>query len=69
MAFMLPVATPPNAIAYASGEIAAGDMAKAGFVLNLLCAFWITAMTHWLAVLCSELEVRHPDAGVGMKGE
>jgi len=35
-AFMLPVATPPNAIVYGSGFIQGGQMARAGFVLNLL---------------------------------
>jgi sodium-dependent dicarboxylate transporter 2/3/5 len=34
-AFMLPVATPPNAIAYASGEIKIQDMVRAGFWLNI----------------------------------
>ncbi len=33
--FMLPVATPPNAIVYGSGWIDAGRMAQTGFVLNL----------------------------------
>ncbi|MED1603184.1 DASS family sodium-coupled anion symporter [Alkalihalophilus marmarensis] len=35
-AFMLPVAAPPNAIAFASGYIKMGSMAKAGIWLNLL---------------------------------
>lgn len=35
-AFMLPVATPPNAIVYGSGFIRGEQMARAGFVLNLL---------------------------------
>jgi sodium-dependent dicarboxylate transporter 2/3/5 len=35
-AFMLPVATPPNAIVFATGEIRIPDMIKAGFFLNLL---------------------------------
>jgi sodium-dependent dicarboxylate transporter 2/3/5 len=35
-AFMLPVATPPNAIAYAGGYVKMGDMLKAGFFLNLM---------------------------------
>lgn len=34
--FMLPVATPPNAIAYGSGLVAMGSMIRAGFVLNLI---------------------------------
>ncbi|WP_107850613.1 SLC13 family permease [Oceanimonas marisflavi] len=36
-AFMLPVATPPNAIVFGSGLIRQGQMMKAGFVLNLAC--------------------------------
>ncbi|MEK6233368.1 MAG: anion permease, partial [Planctomycetales bacterium] len=35
-AFMLPVATPPNAIVYSSGRVTIADMAKAGLVMNLL---------------------------------
>ena len=35
-AFMLPVATPPNAVVYGSGKIEIKDMIKAGLVLNLI---------------------------------
>lgn len=34
-AFMMPVATPPNAIVYGSGEITMAQMVRAGFFLNL----------------------------------
>ncbi|MFZ5980769.1 MAG: SLC13 family permease [Candidatus Zixiibacteriota bacterium] len=41
-AFMLPVATPPNAIVFGSGEINMPDMIKSGFILNLAGAIVIT---------------------------
>jgi len=47
-AFMLPVATPPNAIVYASGHIHIGQMVRAGFVLNLIGIVLITVMAYFL---------------------
>ena len=41
-AFMLPVATPPNAIAYGSGYMKISHMVKAGFWLNLISIALIT---------------------------
>jgi sodium-dependent dicarboxylate transporter 2/3/5 len=34
-AFMLPMATPPNAIIFSSQQIKVKDMVRVGFVLNL----------------------------------
>lgn len=44
-AFMLPVATAPNAIMYGSGKFTIRDMARNGFALNLLGAVVITLVT------------------------
>jgi sodium-dependent dicarboxylate transporter 2/3/5 len=43
MAFMLPVATPPNAIVYGSGLVPIGTMARAGFRLNLAACVVVSA--------------------------
>ena len=40
-AFMFPVATPPNAIVFASGHLRIGQMIRAGFVLNILAIILI----------------------------
>uniref|UniRef100_M4A057 Solute carrier family 13 member 2 n=1 Tax=Xiphophorus maculatus TaxID=8083 RepID=M4A057_XIPMA len=36
LAFMLPVATPPNAIAFSFGNLRIFDMVRAGFILNII---------------------------------
>lgn len=48
-AFMLPIATPPNAIAMSSGAVRVKDMAKIGFVFNILGILAITtiALVYW----------------------
>ena len=46
-AFMLPVATAPNAIVYGSGQVPIQAMVRAGFWLNLGCAGVITLLA-WL---------------------
>lgn len=49
-AFMLPVATAPNAIVYGTGKIRVQQMARIGFVLNLLGAAVISLIVFlWLA--------------------
>lgn len=44
-AFMLPVATPPNAIVYGSGKVTIPEMAKAGIWLNVVFILLITLST------------------------
>jgi len=48
-AFMLPVATPPNAIVFASGRIPLPAMARAGLVLNVVLGVALTGLA-WLLV-------------------
>jgi len=41
-AFMLPVATPPNAIVFGTGQIRQSEMVRAGAVLNVFCVIVLT---------------------------
>ncbi|MDG1300968.1 MAG: DASS family sodium-coupled anion symporter [Opitutae bacterium] len=47
-AFMLPVATPPNAIVFGSGQIQQRDMIRIGFVLNITFAVVLTLLSQVL---------------------
>ncbi len=49
-AFMLPVATPPNAVVFGSGRVAIPQMARAGFLLNLVGIVLITALAYALVL-------------------
>ena len=45
-AFMLPVATPPNAIVYSSNLISVKNMVRYGLLLNLISVFVITGLVY-----------------------
>lgn len=47
-AFMLPVATPPNAIVFASGHIRQREMVRAGLVLNIVLSLVIAALAYFV---------------------
>ncbi len=50
-AFMLPVATAPNAIVFATGAVPIGQMIRKGFYLNLFGIVIITSIGYWIAPL------------------
>ncbi|HDS01394.1 MAG TPA: SLC13/DASS family transporter [candidate division Zixibacteria bacterium] len=56
-AFMLPVATPPNAIVYGGGDFRIATMAKAGIVLNLFGVFLISLAFYFMGRIILGVEL------------
>lgn len=56
-AFMLPVATPPNAVVFGSGYLRIPDMAKAGFLLNIAAVVLITLAIYFYLPLVWDLDL------------
>jgi len=52
MCFMMPVATPPNAIAFSSGHMKIKDMIVAGFILSFfVIALIVAVVLYWLPLV------------------
>ena len=49
LGFMLPVATPPNAIVFSTGAVSMRHMIRAGLVLNVIGVLVVTAVILTLA--------------------
>ncbi|MFC0524242.1 SLC13 family permease [Pontibacillus salicampi] len=56
-AFMLPVATPPNAVVFGSGYLRIPDMAKAGVWLNLAAIIVLSAAIYFLLPLVWDIDL------------
>jgi sodium-dependent dicarboxylate transporter 2/3/5 len=56
MAFMLPVATPPNTIIFAGGRIRTIDMARSGIALNIVGAIVVSVAVYFLGTLIFGLD-------------
>ncbi len=67
MAFMLPVATPPNAIVFGSGRISVYTMAKTGFVLNIVFAAIITLFVYFVATQVFSIDLNSMPAWATQK--
>lgn len=55
-AFMLPVATPPNAVVFGSGKVEMRDMVRFGIVLNLIGILIVASVCYLLAPLLFGIE-------------
>ena len=56
-AFMLPVATPPNAIVFGSGYLRIPDMMKTGIWMNIISIILITLITYYVLPLLWEFDM------------
>jgi sodium-dependent dicarboxylate transporter 2/3/5 len=59
LAFMLPVATPPNAIVFGTGRLKIADMARTGLVINILGIIVVTTAVYLLSTLAFDISFDH----------
>lgn len=56
-AFMLPVATPPNAVVFGSGYLKIPDMMKTGIWMNIISIILLTLITYYLLPILWDFDV------------
>jgi len=57
LAFMLPVATPPNAIVFGTKRVSIIEMSKAGFIMNLVGIICVTVLTYYLGSVIFNIHI------------
>jgi len=57
LAFMLPVATPPNAIIFGTSRLRIIDMARTGFLLNFIGITIVTLITYYFGTYIFDIDV------------
>ena len=57
LAFMLPVATPPNAIVFGTNRLHIIDMSRTGFFLNIVGIIIVTLATYYLGTFIFEIQL------------
>jgi sodium-dependent dicarboxylate transporter 2/3/5 len=56
-AFMLPVATPPNAVVFGSGYLRMQDMVRAGIWLNLVSIIILSLMVYFVLPVVWNIDI------------
>jgi sodium-dependent dicarboxylate transporter 2/3/5 len=54
--FMLPAGTPPNAIVFGSGKVTIGEMARAGFAVNVAAVLVVSVLFYFLGMAVFGIE-------------
>lgn len=62
-AFMLPVATPPNAVVFGSGYLKIIDMARAGFILNVFGVVFVGLAVYFFLPIVWDIDLLSTPAG------
>jgi len=57
LAFMLPVATPPNAIIFGTNKISIKDMIKTGFVLNIISVIILSIWVYFFGSYIFDIDI------------
>ena len=56
-AFMLPVATPPNAVVFGSGFLKIKDMVKTGIVMNLISIILVSLYVYYIIPIIWDIDL------------